>query len=808
MSNNGMPEPAEKGGGGGGSGGGEDDGQGKRSKQDGDSMIQDLDMPGLIGLKNLGNTCYMNAALQALSNTPALTHYFQQCDAFIPEARRIEYARRNNQLLVDSYFRFVEAMWSGKSAIYSPSHLVADVKRVNETFQGYGQQDSQEFLRCLLDKLHDELSYPRREEPIRDSSDSTLVTQMSSSLTLQSSTTNGQPGIHTMQNGKPTNGIGGGGTEANGSHGSNGFTKPSTVPEANGSQSTILVTTATAAAAAATTTLRKLTGSSKKSGNTSSISYTSSRSSSSSRSGTSSENSSMTEAAEITPARMTVPSIISDIFEGTLESRVRCLQCHKDYIKEDNFFDLSIPVDKKSKAIVDEGFGDRGGGGGHGNSNGSGSGSSKEGKEGVFGSLVDSVGGWLNMGSRTIKLQDCLASFCATEELTGEDRYRCTQCDALNDCRKTFRFTRLPNTLCIQLKRFRYDSYFSSKINTYVQFPMEDLDMRPYLKSVDPQELKHTKYDLYAMVRHRGVLGGGHYIGYARHPIDGQWYEYDDTYVTKKSASEISKMEAYILFYRRKMPEREEERARIAKFMTKPLMQIYDKGLLVYISRLWYCRWLHLLNGMVMPIPRNAWNALVEQYGTDGSPVIPMGTLEDESQMACAICEKEEYELDERRKREDADVSEMDSIVIGNGELWFLIGADWLKEWHAFKAGDRPPGPIRNSQFLKDNGQARAGMKRGIDYRGINRRVWRYLHGIYGGGPEFCRAALDLYAPAPNMVANGVAKKAGDLGQQQQQQQQYQQQHQQHHHQHQHQQQPPAGNRRNSRQAVLPPHRQ
>ncbi|KAF9159522.1 Ubiquitin carboxyl-terminal hydrolase 33 [Actinomortierella ambigua] len=780
MSNNGMPEPAEKGGGGGGSsGGGEDDGQGKRSKQDGDSMIQDLDMPGLIGLKNLGNTCYMNAALQALSNTPALTHYFQQCDAFIPEARRIEYARRNNQLLVDSYFRFVEAMWSGKSAIYSPSHLVADVKRVNETFQGYGQQDSQEFLRCLLDKLHDELSYPRREEPIRDSSDSTLVTQMSSSLTLQSSTTNGQPGIHTAQNGKPTNGIGGGGTEANGSHGSNGFTKPSTVPEANGSQSTILVTTATAAAAAATTTLRKLTGSSKKSGNTSSISYTSSRSSSSSRSGTSSENSSMTEAAEITPARMTVPSIISDIFEGTLESRVRCLQCHKDYIKEDNFFDLSIPVDKKSKAIVDEGFGDRGGGGGHGNSNGSGSGSSKEGKEGVFGSLVDSVGGWLNMGSRTIKLQDCLASFCATEELTGEDRYRCTQCDALNDCRKTFRFTRLPNTLCIQLKRFRYDSYFSSKINTYVQFPMEDLDMRPYLKSVDPQELKHTKYDLYAMVRHRGVLG----------------------------ASEISKMEAYILFYRRKMPEREEERARIAKFMTKPLMQIYDKGLLVYISRLWYCRWLHLLNpgpisnrdflcphgginvvttrnvqGMVMPIPRNAWNALVEQYGTDGSPVIPMGILEDESQMACAICEKEEYELDERRKREDADVSEMDSIVIGNGELWFLIGADWLKEWHAFKAGDRPPGPIRNSQFLKDNGQARAGMK---------------------------RAALDLYAPAPNMVANGVAKKAGDLGQQQQQQQ-YHQQHQQHHHQHQHQhqQQPPAGNRRNSRQAVLPPHRQ
>lgn len=115
-----------------------------------------------------------------------------------------------------------------------------------------------------------------------------------------------------------------------------------------------------------------------------------------------------------------------------------------------------------------------------------------------------------SINNRNIKLTDCLASFCATEELTGEDRYRCTQCDALNDCRKTFKITRLPETLCIHLKRFRYDSY-SSKINTYVQFPMEDLDMTPFLKSTDHQELSNSKYDLYAMVRHRGVVGGNRY---------------------------------------------------------------------------------------------------------------------------------------------------------------------------------------------------------------------------------------------------------------------------------------------------------
>ena len=55
-------------------------------------------------------------------------------------------------------------------------------------------------------------------------------------------------------------------------------------------------------------------------------------------------------------------------------------------------------------------------------------------------------------------------------------------------------------------------------------------------------------------------------------------------------------MEAYILFYKRKAPHRDEDRARISKFMTKPMMQIYDKALMVYISRLWFCRYSYLNN--------------------------------------------------------------------------------------------------------------------------------------------------------------------------------------------------------------------
>ncbi|XP_022537013.2 ubiquitin carboxyl-terminal hydrolase 32 [Astyanax mexicanus] len=55
-------------------------------------------------------------------------------------------------------------------------------------------------------------------------------------------------------------------------------------------------------------------------------------------------------------------------------------------------------------------------------------------------------------------------------------------------------------------------------------------------------------YDLYAISCHSGILGGGHYVTYAKNPND-KWYCYNDSSCKEVNPEEIDTDSAYILFY-------------------------------------------------------------------------------------------------------------------------------------------------------------------------------------------------------------------------------------------------------------------
>ena len=125
--------------------------------------IQELDpiysadvQPGLCGIRNLGNTCFMNCILQCLNSTPTLAEYFLRGHYRIDINKTNELGFRGE--IANEYAVLVSATWSGHCKIISPKHFRYLIGQFNQQFLSNEQQDSQEFLLFLLDGLHEDLN--------------------------------------------------------------------------------------------------------------------------------------------------------------------------------------------------------------------------------------------------------------------------------------------------------------------------------------------------------------------------------------------------------------------------------------------------------------------------------------------------------------------------------------------------------------------------------------------------------------------------------------------------------------------------
>ena len=113
-------------------------------------------------LDNLGNTCFMNAAIQCLAHTPAVAD-------FILSRQYENYEDGNDQKIADVFAEVVNAIYKEDNGYrgyyahafdssFNPDDFLEEFtsEDMAPQFGGYRQHDSHEFLRVLIDRLCDE----------------------------------------------------------------------------------------------------------------------------------------------------------------------------------------------------------------------------------------------------------------------------------------------------------------------------------------------------------------------------------------------------------------------------------------------------------------------------------------------------------------------------------------------------------------------------------------------------------------------------------------------------------------------------
>ncbi|CEL93480.1 unnamed protein product [Vitrella brassicaformis CCMP3155] len=575
------------------------------------------DRVGLLGLSNLGNTCYMNAALQCLIHTRPLQKALRKsCPAELYPRGESD---KPSQLLVRELIRLFQHAWETNVSVEAPGDILKVASTLNPMFQGYAQHDTQEFLNFVLDIMHEELH--GQHPNVRETDPSVLFprpieaapsTASTSSRALVASDglnehpapapapapapppppqPNGPTETDPAERKKKSSSSA---VEMNGP-------RPMTLdggPPHNG----VLPSDARAVPRPANRREREQQDGGGEM-TTARSHYTSEEGEGradgdgdgdgdggaggdESPGGQSAqfydcEEEKRKEPDNKQPQEFRPTSIVAAVFAGRVSSSIQCCKCQTVSRTYDVVYEINLPIPNKR---------DEGGG--------AVAGAlcrvprADDSPDAQPSTMIGALTSPLKLMASSVKgliftppimLTDCLRKFCTAEYMRGSEQYECDKCKSKQDGEKRLQLYDLPEVLCLHLKRFKYEAgWLASKNSRSVQFPVdEELDVEPFVdeeaiarnRQKHPPNPKPYKYRLTGIIEHIGSYGGGHYTAYVYHKKRDQWVHFDDGLVSRSDSTQVARSEPYYLFYEKVTPQSRVKDRRTVKEHCKSVLE-------------------------------------------------------------------------------------------------------------------------------------------------------------------------------------------------------------------------------------------
>jgi len=648
---------------------------------------------GLVGFRNLGDTCYMNSTLQCLVHCPPLVGLF--CSS------EFDVDRPGKAPLVHDFSKLLRNVWQGNRRVLAPQDILRDVMKLNDVFLGYQQQDAQELLLCILGNLDDMtqrvLPLPptkkdlkilakfeeqeRKEQEGKDQEMESLV--IGATVTIVTEVNEkGRYGVKLNKVGKCIS-----------------LRAQNLVPEdvENCKEDEDMEEE---------------------------------------------ENKKKEKPKKLSrpPPRKAFRSPITDIFSGCLRNETECLECGHVSKVLNNFQDLSLPI--PGSEMVDRTVEERK--------------ATPPPRQGLFGSLLTAVGLTNSQTTLDICLHSFCTSeeLIDSEKYHCEKCKRKVNAKKVMSIALLPDVLVLHIKRFNYHAGFWGGSKKTTLVDFEATMDMRSY-LHPDF--VDHDQNENSEFELYGLVRHNGSLSGGHYVAYCRRPDDAEkWYCFDDRSVYDIPLSKVLQKEAYLLFYCRRTKS-DSIRQQVWNVLDKNLndCNYKDSPDDILISSYFFRKLKHYCHigpldnhrllcphGKILPvddkrfvensvrIPLKSWKALEHKFKSPEKGEIPIIKCidKDRPKFDCIQCQSQQDYQSVSRYMSDKYKT----------ENFYCIPSGWAEKWREFAdpfptPRVKPPGEIDNSILIDSEGNL---LQDSDAYIPVNEYVWKYLIGVHGGGPE------------------------------------------------------------------------